>query len=121
MLIVVGSMCDYKNLGRYPIVIYEHKLITANGSDDRQLLDGHREEETHARRYTQRLSTRNCKPSRIKKFLLNTATGWTAQFRFQAWQDFSLLHSAQAGSGADPAFYPMGTGGIFPGNGAAGS
>jgi hypothetical protein len=30
-------------------------------------------------------------------------------------QDFSHLHIVQTGSGAHPAFYPMGTGGSFPG------
>jgi hypothetical protein len=31
--------------------------------------------------------------------------------QFRAWQEFSLLHSVQTDSGADPASYPMGTGG----------
>jgi hypothetical protein len=29
-------------------------------------------------------------------------------------QDFSPLHVVQTGSGAHPASYPMGTGGLFP-------
>jgi hypothetical protein len=32
---------------------------------------------------------------------------------------FSLLHSVQTGSEADPASYPMGTGGSFRGGGDA--
>jgi hypothetical protein len=41
--------------------------------------------------------------------------GWIAGVQFLAGaSDFSLLHSAQAGSGADSASYPMGTGGSFP-------
>jgi hypothetical protein len=32
-----------------------------------------------------------------------------------------LLHSVQTGSGAHPVSYPMGTGGSFPGDKAAGS
>jgi hypothetical protein len=35
-------------------------------------------------------------------------------------KDVSLLHSVQADSGAHPASYPMGTGGSFPGDKAAG-
>jgi hypothetical protein len=42
------------------------------------------------------------------------ATGWTARVRCPAWQDFSLLHSVQTGSGAHPASYLMGTGDSFP-------
>jgi hypothetical protein len=36
-------------------------------------------------------------------------------------RDFSLLHSVQTGSGADPTSYPMSTGGSFPGGNAAGA
>jgi hypothetical protein len=36
-------------------------------------------------------------------------------------RDVSLLHSVQTGSGAHPASYPMGTGGSFPGDKAAGA
>jgi hypothetical protein len=43
------------------------------------------------------------------------ATGWTARVRFPERQNFNLLYSVQAGSGARPASYPMGTGGDFPG------
>jgi hypothetical protein len=35
--------------------------------------------------------------------------------------NFSLHHRVQTGSGAHPAFYPMGTTGSFPGGKAAGS
>jgi hypothetical protein len=35
-------------------------------------------------------------------------------FIFSVWQDFSLLHSVQTGSGAHQASYPMGTRGRFP-------
>jgi hypothetical protein len=35
-------------------------------------------------------------------------------------RDSSVLHSVQTGSGADPAAYPMCTGGFFPGTKAAG-
>jgi hypothetical protein len=35
-------------------------------------------------------------------------------------QDFSLLHTVQTGSGAHPASYPMGTGGVFSWGKAAG-
>jgi hypothetical protein len=41
--------------------------------------------------------------------------GYTARVRFPAWQDFSLLLGVQTGSGAQPASYPMGSGGDFPG------
>jgi hypothetical protein len=40
--------------------------------------------------------------------------GWTAQVRFLAVQDFSLLHSIQTVSGAHPTPYSMGTVGSFP-------
>jgi hypothetical protein len=39
----------------------------------------------------------------------------TARVQFPAVQDFSLLHSVQTGSGAQPAYYPMGAGGSLPG------
>jgi hypothetical protein len=40
------------------------------------------------------------------------ATGWTAGVRFPSEaRDFSLLHSVQTGSGADPAYYTMSPGG----------
>jgi hypothetical protein len=42
------------------------------------------------------------------------ATGWTGRFRYPAWQDFSFLHSVQGCSGANPAFYPVGTGAFTP-------
>jgi hypothetical protein len=43
------------------------------------------------------------------------ATGCTTGVRFQAREeDFCLIHSVQAGSGAHPASCPMGTGGSFP-------
>jgi hypothetical protein len=49
------------------------------------------------------------------------ATGWTAGARFPTGaKDFSLLHSVQAGSGAHPISYTLGTGGTFPGSTAAG-
>jgi hypothetical protein len=36
--------------------------------------------------------------------------------KFTRWgQEFSLLHVVQAGSGAQPASYPMGAGGTLPG------
>jgi hypothetical protein len=35
--------------------------------------------------------------------------------------NFSLRHRVQAGSGAHPASYPMGTGGSFPGGKTAGA
>jgi hypothetical protein len=37
--------------------------------------------------------------------------GWRNRVRFQAVQDFSLLHCVQTGSGVHPASYPMCTGG----------
>jgi hypothetical protein len=44
-----------------------------------------------------------------------------SRFRFlaEAW-NFSLYHRVQNGSGAQPASYPMGTRGSFPGIKAAG-
>jgi hypothetical protein len=56
----------------------------------------------------------------VAKVIIGVATGWTARVRLPAVQDFSLLHIVQIGSGAHPASYPMGTGGSFPGNTAAG-
>jgi hypothetical protein len=42
--------------------------------------------------------------------------GLDSRVRFQAGaRDFSLFHSVQTGSGAQPASYPMDTGGDFPG------
>jgi hypothetical protein len=42
------------------------------------------------------------------------AAGWTVRVRLPAIQEFSLLHSVQTGSGANPRSYPNGTGGDFP-------
>jgi hypothetical protein len=39
--------------------------------------------------------------------------------RVPVGQEFSLLHVVQTGSEANPASYPMGTGGSFPGGKAA--
>jgi hypothetical protein len=44
------------------------------------------------------------------------ATGWTIKGSKSdsRWrQEFSILHVVQTGSGAHPAFYPIGTGGSF--------
>jgi hypothetical protein len=50
------------------------------------------------------------------------ATGWTAGVRFSVGaRDFSLLHSVETASGAHPASYLMGTGGLFPWDKAAGA
>jgi hypothetical protein len=51
---------------------------------------------------------------------VGVGTGWTARVQFPAVQDFPLLNIVQTGSGAHTAFYPMGTGGFFPGVKAAG-
>jgi hypothetical protein len=49
-------------------------------------------------------------------------TGRGSRFRFPAGAgNFSLHHSVQTGSGAQPASYPMGTKGSFPGNKVAGA
>jgi hypothetical protein len=45
--------------------------------------------------------------------------GFGVRFPAEA-RDFSLLRIVQASPGAHPAFYTMGTGGLFPGNKAAG-
>jgi hypothetical protein len=50
--------------------------------------------------------------------------GWTtegSEFESRQGQEFSLLHVVQAGSGAHPTSYPMGTRGSFPGGKAAGA
>jgi hypothetical protein len=46
--------------------------------------------------------------------------GFRVQFPARAG-NFSLHHRIQNGSGAHPAFYPMGTRGYFPGGKAAGA
>jgi hypothetical protein len=38
--------------------------------------------------------------------------GWRARVRFLAVQDLYLLHSVQTGSGAHPASYSVGNGGV---------
>jgi hypothetical protein len=44
------------------------------------------------------------------------STGWTMEVRFPTGaEDFSSRPCVQTGSGANPASYPMGTGGPFPG------
>jgi hypothetical protein len=58
---------------------------------------------------------------RLNSSPVGVATGWKARVRFPAVQDFSFLHSVQTGSGTQPASYPMGTGGSFPGGKAAGA
>jgi hypothetical protein len=48
------------------------------------------------------------------------ATGWTAGVRLPTGvRDVPILRSVQTGSGAHPAFYPMGTGYSFPEDKAA--
>jgi hypothetical protein len=47
---------------------------------------------------------------------------WGSRVRFPAGAgNFSLHHSVQNGSGAQPASYPMDTGGSFPGDKATGA
>jgi hypothetical protein len=52
---------------------------------------------------------------------LEKTTGWMAGVRFQAWQDFSVLHSVQTDSGAHLVCSPMGTEGTIPGGKAIGA
>jgi hypothetical protein len=47
----------------------------------------------------------------VRDSSVGIATGSTAGVRLPTVQDFSLLHSVHTGPGADPACYPMGTGG----------
>jgi hypothetical protein len=47
------------------------------------------------------------------------ATGTTSRVQFPAWQDVSLLHSVQTGSGAHPDSYPTSNKGDFPQDKAA--
>jgi hypothetical protein len=52
------------------------------------------------------------------------ATGWTterSEFESRWGQEFPLLYLVQTDSGANPASYPMGTGGVIPGDKAAGA
>jgi hypothetical protein len=52
----------------------------------------------------------------------NICTKHSSNFRFPAGAgNFSVHHSVQNGSGAQPASYPMGTRGSFPGGKAAGA
>jgi hypothetical protein len=45
-----------------------------------------------------------------------------SRFRFLTGaENFSLHHRVQTGAGVHPASYPMGTGGSFPGDKAAGA
>jgi hypothetical protein len=43
------------------------------------------------------------------------------EFKSRLGQEFSLLHFVQTGSGVHPTSHPMGTGGSFPGDKAAGA
>jgi hypothetical protein len=52
------------------------------------------------------------------------ATGWTIvglELESRLGQEYSLLQVVQTGSGADPASYPIGTRGSYPGGKAAGA
>jgi hypothetical protein len=52
------------------------------------------------------------------------AQGWTteeSEFEFRQGQELSLLHVVQTGIGAKQVSYPMGTGGCFSGDNAAGA
>jgi hypothetical protein len=52
---------------------------------------------------------------RIALLVYRKATDWKARVRFPAvTRDFSILLNVQTGSGARPAYYPMGTEGLFP-------
>jgi hypothetical protein len=59
--------------------------------------------------------------------IVGIATGYGLEnqgvrvFESQWGQEFSLLHVVQTGSGVHPTSYPMGTGGSFPGDKAAGA
>jgi hypothetical protein len=60
----------------------------------------------------------------IAQSVKRQATGWTAEgseFESRQGQEFSLLYVVQTGSGAHPAFYPMGTGASFFGGKEAGA
>jgi hypothetical protein len=64
-------------------------------------------------------TTRQYKGAGIAQCVHLLTTGWTAEgSECESWemQEFSLLHSAQTGSGAHPASYPMDTGDSFPGS-----
>jgi hypothetical protein len=63
----------------------------------------------------------NCRGVGIAQSVERWATGWTAQVRFPAMQDFSHLHSVQTGSGAHPTSCPVGIGRYSPGGKAAGA
>jgi hypothetical protein len=64
---------------------------------------------------------KNVKGARITQSVQRQAMSWTAGFRFPAEaRNFLLLRSAQTGSGAHPASYPMGIGGSFAVGKAAG-
>jgi hypothetical protein len=50
--------------------------------------------------------------------IVGIATGWTterSEFESRYGEEFYLLRVIQTGSGAHPAYYPMGTAGSFPG------
>jgi hypothetical protein len=58
----------------------------------------------------------------VRESSVGVAMGWTAGVRSPAGTvDLSLLRRVQPGSGAQPASYPMGTGGSFPDGKVAGA
>jgi hypothetical protein len=58
----------------------------------------------------------------ITQWVQRLATGWTTEgleFESRRGQEFSLLQVVQTASGSQPASYPMGNVGSFPGGKAA--
>jgi len=57
----------------------------------------------------------------VQWYIAGLRAGWSG-VRVLAWaRNFFLHHRDQTGSGDHPASYPMGTGGSFPGDKAAGA
>jgi hypothetical protein len=69
-----------------------------------------------------KISRSTIRAAGIAQSVYRLAKGWTTEgleFESRYGKEFSFLHVVQTGSGANPASYQMGTGGLFPRSKAA--
>jgi hypothetical protein len=74
--------------------------------------------------FTVRIPAEPLSKTRSRDSVIGIATGWTtegSEFVSRYGQEFSLLRVVQTYFGVHPTSYPMGTGGSFPGDKAAGA
>jgi hypothetical protein len=69
-----------------------------------------------------KVNTGGFETERIERKGINVKTCYRNVYKVYLYNtNLSFLHIVQTGFGAHPAYYPMGTGGSFPGGKAAGT